>query len=82
MHGAIHWEGQGQEVEGVEAGTNVSAGLALDLRLELAVEQVHHDRAVPSQVVLPGLPKKESHADQSKTSLPIQVILPHLPGAK
>lgn len=55
VHGAVHGQRQRQEVEGVEAGADVSARLALDLRLELAVEEVHHDGAVPPQVVLPRL---------------------------
>lgn len=55
MHVAIHGQGQRQEVEGVETGADVAARLALHLRLELTVEQIHHDGAVPTQVVLPGL---------------------------
>lgn len=55
MHGAVHGQGQGQEVEGVEASADVSARLALHLGLELTVEQIHHDGAVPAQVVLPRL---------------------------
>ena len=55
MHGAVHRQGQGQEVKGVESGTDVTTGLTLDLGLELAVEQVHHDGTVPPQVVIPRL---------------------------
>lgn len=55
VHRAVHGQRQGQEVEGVEAGADVSARLALHLGLELAVEEVHHDGAVPPQVVLPRL---------------------------
>lgn len=55
MHGAVHGQGQRQEVERVEASADVSAGLTLHLGLELAVEQIHHDGAVPTQVVLPRL---------------------------
>lgn len=55
VHRAVHGQGKGQEVEGVEASADVSAGLTLHLGFELAVEQVHHDGAVPAQVVLPRL---------------------------
>lgn len=55
MHVAIHGQGQGQEVEGVETGADVPTRLALHLGLELPVEQIHNDGAVPTQVVLPGL---------------------------
>lgn len=55
MHGAVHGQGQRQEVEGVKASADVSACLTLHLGLELTVEQVHHDGAVPPQVVLPRL---------------------------
>lgn len=55
MHGTVHGQGQRQEVERVEPGTDVSARLALHLGLQLTVEQIHHDGAVPTQVVLPGL---------------------------
>lgn len=55
MHVAVHGQGQRQEVEGVETGADVSARLALHLRLELTVEQIHNNGAVPTQVVLPGL---------------------------
>lgn len=55
MHVAIHGQGQGQEVEGVETGADVSTRLAFHLGLELPVEQIHNDGAVPTQVVLPGL---------------------------
>lgn len=61
VHGAVHGQGQGQEVEGVEASADVSARLALDLGLELTVEQVHHDGAVPTQVVLPRLSEHTEH---------------------
>lgn len=55
MHVAIHGQGQRQEVEGVETGADVSTRLAFHLGLELTVEQIHNDGAVPTQVVLPGL---------------------------
>lgn len=55
MHGTVHGQGQRQEVERVEPSTDVSARLALHLGFELTVEQVHHDGAIPTQVVLPGL---------------------------
>lgn len=55
MHGAVHGQRQGQEVEGVEASADVATGFTLDLGLELTVEQIHHDGAVPAKVVLPGL---------------------------
>lgn len=55
VHWAVHGQRQGQEVEGVKAGTDVSAHLALHLGLELAMEEVHHDGAVSPQVVLPRL---------------------------
>lgn len=55
MHGAVHGKGQGQEVEGVEASADVPAGLTLHLGLELTVKQIHHDGAVPAEVVLPCL---------------------------
>lgn len=55
VHGAVHGQGQRQEVEGVETSADVSARLALDLGFELTVEQIHHDGAVPTQVVLPRL---------------------------
>lgn len=55
VHVAVHGQGQRQEVEGVEAGADVSARLALHLGLELAMEQIHNNGAVPTQVVLPGL---------------------------
>lgn len=38
VHGAVHGQGEGQEVEGVKASTDVAAGLTLHLRLELPVE--------------------------------------------
>lgn len=59
MHGAVHGQRQGQEVEGVEAGADVTAGFTLHLGLELTVEQIHNDGAVPAKVVLPGLQKGE-----------------------
>lgn len=55
VHGAVHGQGQRQEVEGVETSADVSACLALHLGLELTVEKIHHNGAVPSQVVLPRL---------------------------
>lgn len=55
VHVAVHGQGQRQEVEGVETGADVSARLALHLGLELAMEQIHNNGAVPTQVVLPGL---------------------------
>lgn len=55
MHGAVHRQGQGEEVEGVKSGAYVATRLTLDLGLELAVEQVHHDGAVPPQMVVPRL---------------------------
>lgn len=64
MHGAVHGQGQGQEVEGVETSADVTAGLTLHLGLELTVEQIHHDGAVPAQVVLPRLQGGETSADR------------------
>lgn len=61
MHGAVHGQGQRQEVEGVEASTDMSAGLTLHLGLELTVEQIHHDGAVPPEVVLPCLCRGKEH---------------------
>lgn len=55
MHGAVHGQRQRQEVEGIKASADVAAGLTLHLRLELSVEQVDHDGAVPTQVILPRL---------------------------
>lgn len=55
VHGAVHGKRQRQEVEGVKTGADVAAGLALHLGLQLTMEQVHHDGAVPTQVVLPRL---------------------------
>lgn len=55
MHVAIHGQGQRQEVERVETGADVPTRLAFHLGLELTVEQIHNDGAVPTQVVLPGL---------------------------
>lgn len=55
MHVAVHGQGQRQEVEGVEPGADMSARLALHLGLELTMEQIHNNGAVPTQVVLPGL---------------------------
>ncbi len=55
MHGAVHGQGQRQEVEGVEASTDVSACLTLHLGSELAMKQIHNDGAVPAQVVVPSL---------------------------
>lgn len=55
MHVAVHGQGQRQEVEGVETGADMSARLALHLGLELTMEQIHNNGAVPTQVVLPGL---------------------------
>lgn len=68
MHGAVHGQRQGQEVEGVEAGADVSARLALHLGLELAVEEVHHDGAVPPQVVLPRL-RRRTHKHETAPAL-------------
>lgn len=55
MHVAVHGQGQRQEVEGVEPGADMPARLALHLGLELTMEQIHNNGAVPTQVVLPGL---------------------------
>lgn len=55
MHGTVHGQGQRQEVERVKPSTDVSARLALHLGFELTMEQIHHDGAVSTQVVLPGL---------------------------
>lgn len=55
VHVAVHGQGQRQEVEGVETGADVAARLALHLGLELTVEEIHNNGAVPAQVVLPGL---------------------------
>lgn len=55
VHVAVHWKRQGQEVKRVKASADVAACFALDLGLELAMEQVHHNRTVSSQVVVPGL---------------------------
>lgn len=55
MHGAVHRQGQGEEVEGVKSGADVATRLTLDLGLELPVEQVHHDGAVPPKMVVPRL---------------------------
>lgn len=48
MHGAVHGEGQGQEVEGIKASADVATGLALHLGLELTVEQIDHYGAIPA----------------------------------
>lgn len=64
MHVAIHGQGQRQEVEGVETGADVPARLAFHLGLELTVEQIHDDGAVPTQVVLPGLQDKSGRHNQ------------------
>lgn len=55
MHGAVHGQGQRQEVKRVKASANVATGLTLHLGLELTVEQIHHNGTVPAQVVLPCL---------------------------
>lgn len=61
VHGAVHWKRQRQEVKGVKASTDVATCFALHLGLELAMEQVHHNRTVSSQVVVPGL-HRHTHA--------------------
>ena len=59
VHRAVHGQRQGQEVEGVESGTDVATRLALHLGLELPVKQVHDDGAIPTQVVFPCLNKSK-----------------------
>lgn len=71
MHGAVHGQGQGQEVEGVEASADVSTGLTLHLGLELSVEEIHHDGAVPAQVVVPRLEGGGQREASSDTSRPV-----------
>lgn len=78
MHWTVHGQGQRQEVEGVEASTDVSACLTLHLGLELAVEEVHHDGTVPTQVVLPRLQgggawTHEHRAVSSHTTNPVNL---------
>lgn len=55
VHGVVHGQRKGKEVKWVKASTNMATGFALDLRSKLTMEQVHHDRAVPSQMILPCL---------------------------
>ena len=51
----LHGEREREGGEGVELDALVAAHLAGDLRLELPVEEVDDDGAVPRQVVLPVL---------------------------
>ena len=55
MDAALHGQREGEVGEGVEADTRVAALLTAHTRLELAVEQVDHHRAVTQQVVVPCL---------------------------
>lgn len=61
VHGVVHGQRKGKEVKWVEASTNVATGFALDLRPKLTMEQVHHNRAVSSQMILPRLTWHSEH---------------------
>lgn len=78
VHVAVHGQGQRQEVEGVEPGADMSARLALHLGLELTVEEIHNNGAVPPQVVLPGLQDERGGqrlAWESSNTLSRQLLL-------
>ena len=57
MRTYLYGQREGERGEGIELDALVAAHLACHLRLELTVEEVDHDRAVPSQVVVPVLPR-------------------------
>lgn len=61
VHGVIHGQRKGKEVKWVKASTNMATRFALDLRPKLTMEQVNHNRAVSSQMILPSLTGHSKH---------------------
>ncbi len=59
MYTAIHWQGEREEGEGVEANTGVATSSTAHCRLELSVKEIHHDGLVPQQMVIPCLEHDE-----------------------
>ena len=55
VHAAVEWDGEGEVGEWVESDARMCTLFARDLRLELTMKQIHHNRLVPLQVVLPSL---------------------------
>lgn len=72
VHGVVHGQRKGKEVKWVKASTNMATCFALDLRPKLTMEQVHHDWAVSSQMILPRLTWHRKHEIRDRYRLQFQ----------